>query len=381
MAHARRSRLKFSPVMAFPVVFILATSAYAFYWHHLGSAAEETLAAWATARRAEGYYVSHGEIDVSGFPGTLAVRVASPRIEAPPTAGGWTWRAPAVTARLSPLGIGPVTVEARERHEFRLPSNFGGGAGTLVAAKAEVKAAVDSRGSPERISVAIEKGRIEGAAAPVQVAHLLAVAEWPKAGKAGPPSPSIVVSLDGKDIDLPPALGLPLGPRAERVNLRAGVLGTIRPGNIFKSLNDWREEGGTISLDSLDVHWEPLAMYATGTLALDDQLQPIAALTASIRGFFEAVDSLSRTGVVRPRDASMAKVVLGMLMKPSPDGGRPSISLPLTIQDRTFFAGPARLAKLGDIHWSVEHVTAPPPITAPPPPEQAAPPEQEPGAE
>jgi hypothetical protein len=90
---------------------------------------------------------------------------------------------------------------------------------------------------------------------------------------------------------------------------------------------------------------------ATGTVALDGRMQPVGAFTARIQGFFEAVEALRARGLIRGRDASMAKLVLGAMARPAPGGGPPVLSLPVTLQDRVLYAGPVALVRLPELRW------------------------------
>lgn len=355
MARSQHSWPGFRPALLFPVSLILVASLYALYWNLMGTAAVEQIGTWAAQRRAEGYQISYDKIAISGFPGKLILDIDRPYVESP--AGGWMWRSAAVTAALSPFGIGSISVTAKSGQDFRLPPHFGGVTGTLSPKQASAEIDFDLRGAPEYLSLTLEKARIEGTAAPVQIGRLSVSAQWIETPKAG--QPTIALTLDGKEIDLPPSLGLPLGPRLAEIGLKAGVLGTISGDTLFPALSAWREAGGTLAVETLTLRWEPLSLVANGTVALDEQLQPIAALTARIQGFFETVDGLTRAGLVRPRDASMTKVVLGMMAKAPPGGGRPAINLPLTIQDRILFAGPVQLVRVGDVRWSADHIVAP----------------------
>jgi len=118
-----------------------------------------------------------------------------------------------------------------------------------------------------------------------------------------------------------------------------------------QALTQWRDAGGTLEANRIQVGYGPLFLQGNGTLALDGDLQLVGAFSARIQGFFQTVDGLRRGGVIRRPDASMAKVVLGMLSKQPKNGGPATISLPLTLQERALFAGPVRLIKMPEIHW------------------------------
>ncbi|KAF0115313.1 MAG: hypothetical protein FD149_1629 [Rhodospirillaceae bacterium] len=321
---------------------------YGGWWSYTVATLQDTLALWSVRQRSQGWDVELPEPVIGGFPfGIVATFGPTTLAE---TAGGWSWRSPGGEATVHPLNAGRVTLRIPGRHTIRLPPAWGGALVTLDAEGLMVEITHTWGGRPQHYIVTLDGARIEGFAAPVAVHAAHGTVQW----RDDEPS-VIVATFDGKGIDLPPALDLPVGPRVEAVTLKSEVRGAIPPGDLAQALAKWREAGGTLEVNSLLIHWPPLKVQASGTLALDEQLQPVGALSARVQGLFEALDSLSRRGVIRARDTSMAKVVLGMLAQPPQEGGPPVISLPLTIQAREMLAGPVRLFRLPDIRWSARH--------------------------
>ncbi|MEO5375043.1 MAG: DUF2125 domain-containing protein [Alphaproteobacteria bacterium] len=363
MATGGRPAGRIPGFLILPIAVIAAASLYAAFWLWTKSRIDVGIEAWAAVRRAEGYQVSYGAPEWTGFPLGIVLTVPAPAIEAPAAGGGWNWRARSLVARINPFFITEVKVDIVGPQDLRLPSNLGGGAGSVTARSAVVDLAFGGTGRLRLVGLTLDAAEIVGAAVPVRLEHVKASAAWTNGNEADHKATSIAVAIDGRAIDLPPGLRLPFGPRLDDITLKAQVKGRPPAGPIVESLGRWREEGGTVEVETFDVQWSPLRMYASGTLALDEQLQPIGALTARIQGFFEAVDALTREGMVRSRDASMAKVVLGMMAKPSSGGGPSTISVPLTIQERRLFVGPVRLVRLPDVRWSSSHEPAPPGTT------------------
>ncbi|MEE9194263.1 MAG: DUF2125 domain-containing protein, partial [Alphaproteobacteria bacterium] len=97
---------------------------------------------------------------------------------------------------------------------------------------------------------------------------------------------------------------------------------------------------------TLKVHWGPLNFSATGTLALDQDLQPLLAMTATITGFNETIDALAAARAIKARDATVAKMLLSLLAKRPGGGGPAELKIPLTVQDGKLFVGPVALMKV-----------------------------------
>jgi hypothetical protein len=143
-----------------------------------------------------------------------------------------------------------------------------------------------------------------------------------------------------------------LGTRIAAIAAQLSVIGEIEGGSGAREiLNKWTDAGGLIEVESLDLSWSPLRLRLNGSLALDRDLQPLAAFTANAEGYAETVDALTERGLVNPSDVMPVKLVLAALAKRPSDGGAPIITIPLTIQDRVLGIGPTRLVKLPEIIW------------------------------
>jgi hypothetical protein len=86
-------------------------------------------------------------------------------------------------------------------------------------------------------------------------------------------------------------------------------------------------------------------------MALDGDMQPIGALTARIGGFFETIDALRAKGMLGAREAVTAKLVLGVLSKRPAGGGARILTVPLSLQHRTLYAGPVALGRVPRLAW------------------------------
>jgi hypothetical protein len=169
---------------------------------------------------------------------------------------------------------------------------------------------------------------------------------------AGDPidKPTFTLRLQLQDVRLPPG-DPPLGRDVARLAGEVKVLGRLADPTSVEELVTWRDAGGTLEFTVTESRYGPLAMTANGTAALDAALQPTAAMTANVQGLFPAIDALREKGLIRSRDAGMAKVVLGVMARPG-ENGQPTISLPFTIQDGKLSAGPVPLMDVPPIQWS-----------------------------
>ena len=87
-------------------------------------------------------------------------------------------------------------------------------------------------------------------------------------------------------------------------------------------------------------------MRANGTVALDQRMRLLGALTADIRGFEEALGALAEAGILRREMLPASRVTLNLLAKTDKSDGRRVLTVPLTAQDGALLVGPIKLAVL-----------------------------------
>lgn len=325
-------------LLALLVLFALIVAcggAYTWWWYRLAGGIREGVDRWAELRRLDGWTVSHGGIETSGYPGPIRVRVAAPRLIRP---DGASWQAAALTAWVSPLDPRGVTVDLAGSHEF-------GPVPTTVEIAEGGVALTTSRGGA--LDSAVLRLRQVAASAEGRRLNIEAL----QLATNGNPAEG-TLRFDGAAQGVtPPARPSPiLAARIASLTLRGRLVGSLPRADVA-GLDAWREAGGTVEIEHLAIDWAPIGVAANGTAALDERMQPVMAASAQVRGFLEAVDALVQAGAVGDKDARTAKMVLTLIAKPQNGGGPPIIEVPLTVQDGTFTMGPAVLAKVPEIRW------------------------------
>jgi hypothetical protein len=290
----------------------------------------------------QGYVIEHGEPLLVGFPTTVGVAVPGLSITAPPAHGAWRWQADRVRVSLYPGAPKEPVVDLAGRHRV---------AGFLSAPE-------------EGLSVTVGRGVASLAFAEDQTLDniVLKLSETTVAGARDETAllalkdSSLHVSLARghvtlwvREIALPHPIPV-LGESISALDLTLDFTGALPSGPLRESLEAWRAGGGAVEVRSLTLDWPPAAAAGTATIALDEALQPMGAATLKFRGFFDIVAALTEKGYVHEREASMAKIVLGMLARASPSG-EPELSLPLTVQNRKLSAGPVMLMEVPEVVW------------------------------
>jgi len=328
-------------------LLLVVLGAYTAYWLIVVQKIKNGFAAWAQAERAEKVDVSWQAIDVTGLP--FACRIVldavvlrdgrvtpAPELRIPVVAGEtrpWDfarWRL------VAPEGLSAALAGARERPAVRLSAQTA--AGVLTT-------------DPQ--AAAILWLRLQDVSAEAGEAVAVSSADAWVILPAKPPrvrtDPAIGIALDLRQLklaDVAPVLGETIDELAFGVNVKGALPG----GKLVQAVSAWRDAGGTIELDNLHVKWGGLGATATGTIALDRELQPIGGFSGAIQGYGQILTALVQSGRMRAGEAGLARLALAMLAKAGPDG-KPEIATAFTIQNGQMFLGPAKLGKAPSIAW------------------------------
>ncbi|HXE29644.1 MAG TPA: DUF2125 domain-containing protein [Stellaceae bacterium] len=330
-------------VLSLTGIVLVALIIYAAYWHYVAGMLREQLLPWAQARATEGFIIHWDDAEVGGFPGSFRFDFTNLSF-----------------GTLRPV---PVAVNAGSASAWAMPWNLKhwefttpGGArvvepsGTAGFDMRRVDGAVDVEG---RVVAAIDVTAVDlnglGLAQGTKIGDAEAHIELPATPPRSHTDIALGLSLELSDATLPVAVP-GFGNTLSGFSFVAQLKGALPPGQIVPALTHWRDDGGTIELQSLRLRWGSLLVDASGTLALDQSLQPEGAFSAVITGQDAAVDVAVKTGALKPSDAGTAKAVLGLLARPNGNGDK-ALTLPMTIQNQQLYLGPAKLANIPPIPW------------------------------
>ncbi|MDX2144074.1 MAG: DUF2125 domain-containing protein [Rhodospirillaceae bacterium] len=330
---------------------------YCAAWIAAAFIVQDQAARWVERQRADGLLIAHGDPLLGGFPGLVIAIYPGWEMSAPITHGGWTWRTAAVRLKARPWSPLTFTVDLAGRHTLAGAWTPPGVAAWIMAAQADIKPVLTTEARVAEISLALKDLTIAERA---DAAPVFSLARGNFRVAKSPPEPEQEnpiwrLELDAARVGL--ANGAKLGPfasRLEAARLVADLVGPVTAGPLPTAVEAWRRAGGTIEVRDFFLEWAPLSVSASGTLSVDERLQPIGAVTAKFRGFFETVDALTTQGLVRSTQASMAKVMLGLLARTPEGGGAPELNLAVTLQDRKLYTGPVALMDMPEIEWPAQ---------------------------
>lgn len=333
------------------VVLTLVVGGLAAFWLHGAERLRTTASLWEDQWRAQGGVISHENFQLQGFPLSFRVQLDKPVVGQPQIPSPWLWQGPPVRLRMSPFA-------PRGRALFpgahRLDLTVLGVPVALAITAGHAEADYFGRSSEARYGVKGEKLSVAIDGRPPMTMDRLDFEVLRLRGVTDHLKTSARFTFEIEDILLPQGS---LAPQFQNqpidlARLRGEVHGPFKADFNRPAATAWRDLGGTVEVTTLELRWGPLKIVALGTVALDDKLQPLAAFTATMTGFNEAIDALTVTGAIPKNEADAAKALLNLLAKPPRLlGGPPEISVPVTIQNQRLALGPVALMTLPLIQW------------------------------
>ena len=333
------------------VVLVLVAVGLSAFWLYGAERLKQTVAHIEGNWRAQGGVLSYENFRLDGFPMWFRIRVDKPVVGLPQAHSPWRWEGPPVRLRMSPFAPrGRILFPGTHKLEVNL---FGAPVALAIDAKS-AEGRYRGRASEARYNVVGGTLSVSVNGQPPLTVRALDFEITQFRGVTDHLKPSAEFSFEIDDVMLP-AGSLPEQFRSRPIDLallQGQVLGPFTPDFNRAAATAWRDVGGTVEIESVELRWGPLKMVAVGTMALDENLQPLAALTATITGFNETIDALTSTGAIQRNEADSAPPLLGLLAKPPRLlGGPPEITVPVTIQNQRLSMGPVALMTLPPIQW------------------------------
>lgn len=339
----RPTRLGLAIIAALLVIF----GAYTVYWFVVAGQIKDGVVAWAQSARADKIDISWQKIRVVGFPISFRVELDSAALRDGAVTPSPEVRIPSLSGIARPGDFATWRLAAQQGFSGELA-----GAGErlplrLAAQTAAGVVSIEPRGS-WKLWLRLQDTSLE-AAEQVRISSAEAWIITPPNPPQGHADPDLAVAVNARQVGLPAAIG-PLGNTIDELAFGVTVKGTIPNGKLAEAATAWRDAGGTIELDNLRLKWGGLSATATGTIALDQELQPTGGFSGAIQGYDQILTALVQNGQMRATDAGLARLALAVLAKAGPDG-KPEIATAFTIQNGQMFFGPAKLGKAPRITW------------------------------
>ncbi len=313
----------------------VAAALYGGLWYATAATVRTLTLQWLDDRRREGLTITHGAPALTGCPLRAEVDipnfiVAAPALAESPT---WSWHMETLRVFARPFVLDRVFLNLSGAHKIS-----GLSAEDLHADVKQADAMMTVAGDNAALTVA----ELTAGAITLEKASLTSTFA----------ANAIHTEIALTNATLPDTLPPPLSRTLASLKLTLDITGPVTTGARLPAvLEGWRAGGGAVEVRALEVNWPPVTAVGSGTAALDKNLQPEGAFTATFHGFMDVVDMLVTAGRMDNKQASMARGALMLLSNTPREGGAPYIDLSLTLQNRKVYAGPLTLMEMPPITW------------------------------
>ena len=342
-------------VLGLGLAVAFGTGLYGAAWTYMAERFADGVRAFIAAHPGEGIAFAYAGIALGGFPFRLEAQALAPSATVAFKDRTWIWRPERATFSARPWSVDRVTLDLSGAHAVSPADASGLVRWTATAREFALEARISSA-NVSALALRADAIRVHGYFVEKDITLGRLRIDW-RPISVSPRDPSPDRARPSQHFELlaevfrpPHTIRLPLGDEIARVAVVGEVRGPLVPGGGRDALGRWRDDGGTVELSRIEGRWGALALAGEGTLALDRDLQPVGAFTARIEGYSETVDALRATGAVSGGNALAAKMALTALARRD-EGGRPYLTLPVSIQDRRLYVGPVQLLTAPAIPW------------------------------
>jgi len=349
--------------LIFLTFLLLLAFAWAAGWFWMADRLRADIVDFAEIQKSNGVTLSWEKLRISGFPIRFDTDFTAPQARLDNVDRTITWTGADASIRPFIEGPGVVSFRAPGQHnldirepgfDLSIKSQSDELAGRLgFDNSGEVNAL---RGLAEPFDLVINRRDQIGIRRAAFDFEKLSVTETNDTIHPDPVAAKLALVLDGIDLsalslndDIVDSLGSEILRAAAELSLRGSLeADTISP----RTLARWRDSGGTVEIENLELVWGPLRFAGDGTLALDNALQPVGAFSARISGLDKLIDLLEQRGQVGKQQAAIARIAMAVLNRSPANGGPPEARVPVTIQDRVVSIGPVPLVQLDPTVWT-----------------------------
>jgi len=336
------------------ILLVVVSGGYTAYWMIAAGRLKDGVVAWAEAMRGQGLDASWKAARVAGYPFAFRLDLSELRLRGEASAGEFDLGAPTISGTTGPFNFRDWSVAAPQGIEANLAQHrvpFAHIEAAAASGAVSVPPETSASGGT-RIWLSLDDATAEPAGKPdargtATAAHLWMILPDQPVRSDAERSLGFAADLRGVRIPAAPA---PFTGTIEDFGFGISVMGNVPSAPPRQAAEAWRRSGGTVEFDHFNLDCGGLRIEGSGTLALDSELQPIGAFSGAIEGYDRLFGGLVTAGQMRPAQAGIAQLALGVLAKTGPDG-KPRIETSFTIQNGQMYLGPVKLGPAPRIDW------------------------------
>lgn len=343
-----------------PLIFLLITAfaAYSGFWYYLAHNAEDRVQNIARDLSRSGLEFDYQELAVSGFPYRLMLDFRGVEISYRDGPLQLDWSGPTLQAILQPWQPNHAVFLAPDSLVSASYRTEKTSAVIIEPGLASLSLRSTSRDG-ERYSLVLEDSRIQALASGADEAFLKRAeihfrsrrrqaAGVTVSGLVEPVFAEVSVSL--RNLDLDAGNAGPDGNKTTSIEMLAVDLlprGRFFPRLTPYSLAAWRDAGSIVDIAKIEARWGEVDIEGDGSVSLDDELQPLGAISLRTANPEGMLDNMTRVGWIAGRDQQEAAQVV-QLFRNLGAAGTP-VTLSISVQGGSISMGPIVLAEISPL--------------------------------
>ncbi len=316
-------------------------------------AVEQGFAATLAQYRAEGWTVEHGAARRTGWPFFAMLQVPDVHLAGGRTLvpGGVDWRAHDVQFGFALAQPRTVRIELAGQQNLHLL-----GREIPFTADTMMLRVFVEPGVPPRTGVletSMLRAGIGGGALVIGEGRI----GWEMRPAATEAETSLSTTLQLGNILLPVSQPRLLGETIARFEVEAALIGPLPSArsSFMRRVGVWREEGGTVRVQRVDVQWGVAHATASATLALDEGLQPMGAANLRVADAARVLSALAADDLLPWHYVPQVMFALEQSRQTvTQEDGLTVTEVPLTLQNRVLSMGGVTLLQLPELNWQGE---------------------------
>ncbi len=334
------------------IAVVLLLGGYVYWWNQVADIAIEQAEHWKTDRIHEGYEIENSPIEVSGFPYRVKLDVLKMTIKVPADEQNRSLSLRNIWVVAQPWKINHVIFGVNGTVNANWPTQEITKKTTIDATTAQGSAIFNSSGKVETLAIDITELTAKNSWRPTVSADRLQIhsrlADLSQAETTGTTLPTHQYSIQLDTLDLGEDENNPIGKEIERFDISVILQGKPKDFRNQKTIEAWRDKGGILDIQEMNLVWGESKTSAKGTLSLDKKNYPIGAFTSQITGFNQILDALVKSRKIDQKAARTVTFALNLLAKENQEGER-YLDIPLTLQDGALYLGPLQLMKVNPV--------------------------------
>lgn len=138
----------------------------------------------------------------------------------------------------------------------------------------------------------------------------------------------------------------------DRLYFRGKIPSYLPATATHEDLNAWQKhEQSMLQVDEFRIDKNLIHARGAGTVALDDDLQPLGNLDVEIHGLLPFIGYLQNKGIIDVKETLTATAVLNAFSRRNPETGQQYVFIPVKLQHQAMFLGPIEIMKIPFIRW------------------------------